>query len=226
MGKWESEPVENSSHSSLSAKVPLSWVFLPHRGFMGPLNWEGTHGQPEACPAKRQSHTPRPCPESMPVCFQGGSGCTARHLGRMVGWAEPPELGSWLPIPSTPYSKRFCRQMAVTLTVQHVNALNLDLSFLPFQSSDSLYLPGKWVALEHSSWSWPWEMTVCCITPFNKPHFIQRKRKTFFVVCKLDINIVLTRKCWNLPTHPVMFRLLKIMLFLHTQTSVFTLLPI
>lgn len=35
MGTWESESVENSSHSSLSEKVPLSWVFLPHRGFAG-----------------------------------------------------------------------------------------------------------------------------------------------------------------------------------------------
>lgn len=173
-----------------------------------PLNWKGTPGKPEVCPVKSQPHTP-----SRSRVLVGAAFKTAQCPLSAGTWldvsADSQALSAHTPSASADGSccsykqTNVCHSRVVTLYIYWVSgfeALSLELTM------------GK--------------MAVCCITPFNKPHFIQGKWKAFFVVCKLDINIVPTRKCWNLPTHSVMFRLLKIMLFLHPQTSVFTLLPI
>lgn len=165
--------MESSWHSSLSAKAPLFWVFLPHKGFMGPLNWEGTPGKPEVCPAKRHSYPAALSRVLVSAFFR------AAHCALQGAWLE------WLSLTLrtgilTPHTLSTPHPLHPTLpnAALHTNALNLVFLFCHFREG-TLYI--YWVSgFEALSLELAiGKMTVCCITPFNKPHFIQGKWKTF-----------------------------------------------
>lgn len=90
------------------------------------------------------------------------------------------------------------------------DVLLLDFPRPPFQSGDELlHAADPFPPLTHriEGFEVPCleeavgKRTLCRIAPFS--HRAAEESGRFLVVCRLDINIVPTRKCRNSPTHPV-----------------------